>query len=72
MSQAQGWAGNQASWVTAQVSFYCLAQPALYPRSHPAKNPADLLQAPESHTGGYPQASVLPCMSETASITLFV
>lgn len=33
MSQTQGWAENQASWVPAQVSFYCLAQPALYPRS---------------------------------------
>lgn len=33
VSQAQGWAENQASWVPAQVSFCCLAQPALYPRS---------------------------------------
>lgn len=32
-SQALGWAENQASWVPAQASFYCLAQPALYPRS---------------------------------------
>lgn len=32
-SQAWGWAENQASWVSAQVSFYCLAQPAPYPRS---------------------------------------
>lgn len=33
MSQAQGRAENQAFWVPAQVSFCCLAQPALYPRS---------------------------------------
>lgn len=32
-SQAQGWAENQAVCVPAQVSFYCQAQPALYPRS---------------------------------------
>ena len=32
-SQVQDWAENQASWVPAQVSFYYLAQPALYPRS---------------------------------------
>lgn len=32
-SQAQGRAKNQAFWGSAQASFYCLAQPALYPRS---------------------------------------
>lgn len=32
-NQAWGWEENQASWVSAQVSFYCPAQPAPYPRS---------------------------------------